>query len=291
MSQPTVSSHIRDLEDHFGCRLIDRLTREAVPTKAGELLYQYAQRLLALREETETALSEFHGKIKGRLNIGGSTIPGGYLLPEIIANFKKQYPDVNIALKIGHSAKIIQTTVNGKVELGVVGARSTHPDITQQQLFEDELFVVVPINHRWATLKKIAPKKLLAEPFIVREAGSGTRKSMRTSFDAIDLNLDGFNVVAEMGSNQSVINGIKNGLGISILSGIAVTAEAAQKNLALLTIDGLRLKRSFYLSMRRKRTLSPLAGIFVEFLKKTSTLSPAGEKKAAQALRTGGKTI
>jgi DNA-binding transcriptional LysR family regulator len=76
LSQPTISSHIKDLEDHFDCRLIDRLSKEAIPTKAGELLYSYAKRMLALRDETETALAEYNGKIRGRLVIGGSTIPG-----------------------------------------------------------------------------------------------------------------------------------------------------------------------------------------------------------------------
>ncbi len=82
LSQPTVSSHIKYLEEHFGCRLIDRLSREALPTKAGELLYTYARELITLRDEAETALAEFHGKIRGNLVIGGSTIPGCIFFPK-----------------------------------------------------------------------------------------------------------------------------------------------------------------------------------------------------------------
>ena len=84
LSQPTVSSHIKDLEDHFECRLIDRLGKEALPTKAGTLLYGYARKLLSLKGETETALAQFKGKTRGHLVVGGSTIPGGYILPLII---------------------------------------------------------------------------------------------------------------------------------------------------------------------------------------------------------------
>ena len=87
LSQPTVSSHIKDLEDHIGCRLIDRLPKKAVPTKAGQLLYTYARRLLALRNETEEALAAFQGTVKGRLILGGSTIPGAYILPRAVGLF------------------------------------------------------------------------------------------------------------------------------------------------------------------------------------------------------------
>ena len=92
LSQPTVSSHIKDLEAHFGTKLVDRLARQALPTKAGELLYEYAVRLLTLRDETESAMAEFLGKIKGRLSLGGSTIPAGYLLPRWIGEFTAAFP-------------------------------------------------------------------------------------------------------------------------------------------------------------------------------------------------------
>ena len=107
LSQPTISSHIKELEIHFNCRLIDRLTKEVVPTKAGELLHGYAKKLLALRDATESALAEYNGKIRGRLVIGGSTIPGTYLMPQLIADFKHPYPDVIISLVIGDTADII----------------------------------------------------------------------------------------------------------------------------------------------------------------------------------------
>ena len=100
LSQPTISNHIKALEGHFGCRLIDRLPKETVPTKAGKLLYDYARRILSLVEETETALAEFQGKIRGSLAIGGSTIPGGYILPKIVGAFSGHYPDVSISLTI-----------------------------------------------------------------------------------------------------------------------------------------------------------------------------------------------
>src|SRR5210317_422955 len=108
LSQPTVSSHIKDLEDHFDCRLIDRLAKEALPTKAGLLLYRYARRLISLRDETESAMAAFKGKVKGSLNLGGSTIPGAFVLPAIIAAFTACYPEVNISLSIADTRQTIE---------------------------------------------------------------------------------------------------------------------------------------------------------------------------------------
>ena len=154
LSQPTISSHIKDLEDHLDCRLIDRLSKEAVPTKAGELLYEYAKRILALRDETETALAEFKGKIRGRLVIGGSTIPGTYLMPQLIGDFKKQYPDVIVSLKIGDTENVIEDILKGNLELGIVGAKADTKKIVQKKLFEDEMRLIVPANHRWTVANK-----------------------------------------------------------------------------------------------------------------------------------------
>jgi DNA-binding transcriptional LysR family regulator len=108
LSQPTVSSHVKDLEAHFGCRLIDRLSKEALATQAGRLLYDHARRMLALKDETETALADFQGKIRGKLTVGGSTIPGGFILPQIIGRFCRSYPEVQVALINGDTETIIQ---------------------------------------------------------------------------------------------------------------------------------------------------------------------------------------
>jgi len=150
LSQPTVSSHIKDLENHFGCRLIDRLSKKAVPTKEGELLYQYALKLIALRNEAETALTRFKGRIKGTLVVGGSTIAGSYILPRVIGGFLRNYPDVFLSLKVRDTGEIIQDILAGKLELGVVGARASDKQLTQTILLKDEMRLIVPADHPWA---------------------------------------------------------------------------------------------------------------------------------------------
>lgn len=269
LSQPTVSSHIKDLESHFGCQLIDRLSKEALPTRSGELLYAYARKLLALKAETETALAEFHGVIKGRLVVGGSTIPGVYLLPALIGEFTRSHPEVFISLDIGDTEKIVEKTVAGELDLGIVGARTGDGRIIQEKLIEDQLCLVVPMDHPWAGRDSVPAAELFTEPFIAREPGSGTLKSIQASLADAGYTIDDLGVAAEMGSTQAVIQAVKGGVGVSILSRIAVADPLKAGSIAALTVDGLDLKRSFYMTRHKHRTASPLSRAFIDFLTET----------------------
>lgn len=268
LSQPTVSSHIRDLEEYFGCRLIDRLAKESAATKAGELLYGYARRLISLRAEAETALAVFHGKMRGRLAIGGSTIPGTYVIPRLVGDFKTRFPDVIISLVIGDTEKIINATLSGELELGIVGAKTENKKISQQPLIDDEMCLIVPSNHTWSRKKKIELDMLLKEPFIIREHGSGTLKSIQQNLSGNGIHIDDFNVVAEMGSTEAVCQAIKSGVGVSIVSRIAVSEALRAGTLKALTIAGFNLRRNFYLTLHKYRSLSPLGNAFVKHIRK-----------------------
>ena len=271
LSQPTISSHIKDLESHFNCQLIDRLGKKAVPTKAGELLYRYARKLIDLRDETEAAMSEFHGMIKGRLVIGGSTIPGGYILPKCIGAFTAVYPEVTIALIIGDTDQIIQDVLSGSQEFGIVGAKTSNKNICQEKLIEDEMRLIVTGDHKWAKKKDISPDMMFKEPFIIRERGSGTLKSIKLSLREKGYVSENLNIIAEMGSTEAVIQGIKSKVGVSILSTIAVAEELKAGTLKALTIKELNLKRGFYLITHKQRSPSPLCRAFTNFLKKEFT--------------------
>ena len=269
ISQPTVSSHIKYLEDYYGLKLIDRLSKEAVPTKAGELLFSYAKRIIALKKEAESAMTEFQGNIKGRLKLGGSNIPGVYLLPRIIGAFKQAYPQVNISLVIGDTAEITQGVMSGELELGIVGAVSGAKNISQEKLVEDEMCLVIPATHPLRDKKRIKLNRLVQEPFIIREKGSGTLKSIQLSLKNCGYQIEQLNVVAEMGSTAAVIQGVKSGVGISILSMIAVAEDIASGALKSLSITGIDLKRYFYLTQHSHRSTSPLSRAFIQFLKTT----------------------
>ncbi len=269
LSQPTVSSHIKDLEQHFECILIERLARQAVPTPCGKLLYDYAKKLLDLRDEAENALADFLGRYQGELPIGGSTIPGNYLLPVIIGAFKKGYPRIRIKLTVGDSHGIIEKVLNGEVELGLIGARYENRHLRYEAVATDVMQLVVPHSHPWHQRRSVHVDDLRTAPLILRERGSGTRKALEVGLHKINRQLDDFNIVAEMGSTTAVLQGIKSGLGVSILSTLAVKEDQCQGRLGTLDIDGLALERAFYLVRDNRRTASPLVRIFQEHLLNT----------------------
>lgn len=269
LSQPTVSSHIKDLEEHFECRLIDRLGKEALPTKAGDLLYGYAKRLLALRDETETALAQFKGKTRGHLVIGGSTIPGGYILPQIIGKFLAQFPEVTLALEISDTEKIIEAILDGQIEIGLVGAPSNDKNLIQEPIIEDHLSLIVPADHKWKNRTSITPAMLKDEPFIAREQGSGTLKSLVQSLTDSGFDPASLRIVATMGNTAAVRQGVKSGIGVSILSPRAVEEDLQNGSLKALSIEGISMSRHFYLTVHKTKTPSPLCSSFIDFIKKT----------------------
>jgi DNA-binding transcriptional LysR family regulator len=268
LTQPTVSSHMKELESHFNCQLVDRIGKTTVPTKAGEVLYSYASRLLSLYDEAETAMAQFLGNIRGQLAIGGSTIPAGYILPAVIGRFLSGHSDVRISLQSGDTKQIISDLLEYRLELGVVGARSERRRISQQILLRDDMRLIVPHDHKWAKKESCSVDQLFKEPFIIRESGSGTLKSIQNSLQQIGKTSRSLNIVAEFGSTASVIQGIKNRVGVSILSPIAVAQEMENGLLKGLVIQGLDLRRAFYLTTHRDRTPSPLCEAFISFLKK-----------------------
>lgn len=270
LSQPTVSSHIKDLETHFGCRLVDRLSREVVPTKAGELLFEYARKMIALRDQAESAMAEFQGTVRGHLVVGGSTIPGGYILPRQMGEFSRRHPEVRVTLVIHDTEEVIGNILEGRMEIGVVGARTEDKRLVQEVLVEDRMKLIVRGDHPWAKRDRVDLEMLRTEPFIAREDGSGTRSSILSSLSKKNITFDDFNVVAEMGSTEAVVQGIRGGVGVSILSPIAIVDALRAKSLAALAVEDIDLTRHFYITYHRHRTLSPLARTFHEYLQELS---------------------
>jgi DNA-binding transcriptional LysR family regulator len=269
LSQPTVSSHIKELEDYFQCRLLDRLGKITEPTKAGELLYHYSKKLLTLRDQTESALHDFLGRTKGNLFIGGSTIPSGYIIPRLIGPFSRLYPEVFIELAAGDTLQIVQEIKKGNIEIGIVGAKIDDPQIEQERLVTDEMKLIVPATHKWADKGIVDGPNLFEESFIAREKGSGTWQSILKSLEDAGLKSKNLKTTVTMGNTVSVIQGILNHVGISILSTVAVQDDIDKGNLKALSVRGLDLTRFFYLTLSKKRTLSPICKKFIEFARRT----------------------
>ena len=266
LTQPTVSEHIRTLEDELGVRLLDRLGRGAAVTRAGELLVSYAGRMLALQREARQALDSFQGKMSGGLVMGASTIPGEYVLPPLIGRFKDKYPEIAITLLIGDSQAVVGWVVEGKAELGVVGARLPHRAVEYRELMPDEEVVVVPAGHAWHGRTQVTLEELRAEPLLIRERGSGTRAAREAALAAADLRLDAFRIVGEMGSTQAIKQAVKAGVGISVLSRRAVEEECRHGLLWDLRVKDLNVTRAFHVVTHKDRSRSPLAEAFRVFL-------------------------
>jgi DNA-binding transcriptional LysR family regulator len=268
LTQPTVSGHIRNLEDELGVKLLDRIGKRVVPTEAGDVLFRSGQELLALRDRAREEIKEISGGIAGVLKIGASTIPGAYILPSFIAAFKKKYSGASIHLEIGDTAGVIQLVLAGDLQIGLVGARPADPRVEIHPFQKDELVIAVPAGHAWARKKYIAAEALRGEPFILREKGSGSRRVMEERLAKAGISPADFNTVAIMGNNDAVCQSVKAGLGISILSNRALRDDVQARRLAAVRIKGLSMERNFFLILLRDKSRSPLCRAFLAFILK-----------------------
>lgn len=268
LRQPTVSAHIHELELRVGGKVLNRIGGEAVPTALGQMLMERSKSLLAFKRETLAALDDFHGRVKGELLVGGSNIPGEYVLPSKLGDFVKEFPDVRPVLRIGDSAQIIKAVVEGQVELGFVGFKSSDPQLSFERLWKDEMVLVVPHGHAWARAKAIDLKALRGQPFISREGGSGTLGSFRALLGRKGQDPDTLlSVLMELGSTEAIKEALLAGLGVSILSRTSVLREIRSGLLSAVSIRGLKLERDFYQVLHRRRALSPVARAFRSFIK------------------------
>jgi len=266
LTQPTVSGHIKNLEAELGVRLLDRLGKKVIPTQEGDILFRYGQKLIELRDRAKQEVEGLSGKVGGLLKIGGSTIPGAYVLPAYIGAFKEKYPASAIYLTIDDTAKITRSVQIGELSIGVVGARISNPQLDSHTFLKDELLVTVPPRHPWARKGSIPADALKGESFILREQGSGTRHLMEEKLARVGIIPATLNVVAVMGSSDAVRQAVKAGLGISILSIRAIQEDIQAGRLAGLSLKGLKLERSFSVILLKGKSRPPLCKAFLDFL-------------------------
>jgi len=222
-----------------------------------------------LRDQAESDLYDFLGNTKGSISIGGSSIPSGYIIPKLIGPFSKQFPDISIELEAGDTMQIAQKIITGKIEIGIVGAKIDTPKIHQEEFVADEMKLIVPSDHKWAKKTSVDCSKLFEEAFIAREKGSGTWQSILKSVESAGFNPKRLQTHVTMGTSVSVIQGILNHVGISILSTIAVQDDLEKGRLKALSVKGLDLNRFFYLTLSNRRTQSPITEKFIKFAKTT----------------------
>lgn len=266
LTQPAVSKHIALLESHYGTKLIDRTSRRVELTDAGMVLHRFAGQMLTIMQQAQKEIGSFVEEVKGRLIIGASTIPGHYLLPELIGEFKREYPLVDLSLEVSSTGKIINRLREGAIHLGVVGAPTDSTEINCSAFINDELVLVIPTDHPLAARTEITAGDLVGEKVIIREPDSGTRRIIEEKLAAAGVSLDRLPVAGEFGSTESVLAAVEAGLGISFVSRWAAEKAAQNGKLQWRTLKDLSLSRSLYLIYPRNRTLSKPTHAFLAFL-------------------------
>jgi DNA-binding transcriptional LysR family regulator len=269
LTQPTVSGHILSLERSLSLRLFDRTGREVRLTKAGEMFLRYASKILTVRKDLLNALSEFSQGIRGELSLGASTIPGEYLLPRLIGDFKREHPRFAFSLKISDTKDIVQELLQGHIEFGLIGAKVDHPSLHHESFEEDEIIIIAPSDHPLSRKRSVGFEDLLKEPWIIREEGSGTQMTVERALRKKEKSLKDFNVAIEMGSTSSVKEGVKAKLGLAFISRRAVEEELNRNLFTSITLEGLKsISRQIYIVTQRGKTVSPAGMEFLRFLKK-----------------------
>ena len=267
-SQPTISEHMKNLEDRLGCKLFDRLGRSISPTPEADLLYPRAVEILDEMHKLETTLASAAQTVSGELVIGASTIPGEYMLPQQAAEFNSRFPEVSFEILIKDSCRIIEDISAHKIYLGVVGAELPSGSLDFAPFGGDELVLAGAVNYEVPSA--IIPADLKRYDFLVREQGSGTGRNVEQFLGRAGIDQTHLKIRATLGSSTAVKEAVKTGLGIAFISRIAIKDELAQGVVKAIDVDGLSMKRSFFAVTPKKRTLPHHYQVFRDFLLKGS---------------------
>lgn len=178
LTQPTISAHINSLEKELDTKLIERGTKYVYPTKPGSILYQYAVKMLNLREDAVCSVKNYNKELKGTLTICASTVPSQNILPKVIAAFREEYPHVTFNILRQDSELVVESISKGMADIGFCGTDTHNPDCVFESFIQDHLVIITPNTERFRQMRTTGIKAdfLKTEPIILREEGSGTRK-------------------------------------------------------------------------------------------------------------------
>jgi LysR family transcriptional regulator, low CO2-responsive transcriptional regulator len=267
VSQPTVSSAIGELERQVGLPLFEPIGRRVQLTEAGRILNGHGERVLAELADAERALLGLQAGDAGRLVVGASSTPGTYLLPSMLAAFRREHPRVEVVLEIGDTEHVLRRVLAGQLDLGVVGEASFDPVLQAELLRTETLVLIMVAGHPLAQRERVSPRDLEGEPFILRERGSSTRGVLERTLEEQGIRP---RVVMELGSTEAVKKSVAAGLGISLVSEHAVELEERFGVLATRRIPELNPRRGIYTVWRRTLQLQPLHQRFLRTLRSPS---------------------
>ncbi|MGO4887451.1 selenium metabolism-associated LysR family transcriptional regulator [Anaerobacillus sp. MEB173] len=268
LSQPSVSLQIKSLEESLNVKLFERTTKKIELTDSGKLLYDYVKRIIEIVNKVEKDMSILSESIHGDLYIGASLTIGEHLLPYKLGRFKKEYPLVNIIMKIYNSKQIIEKIIDEEIDLGFIEAPMFHPSLICKPFLEDELVIIASATNDDPLVpsqETMTTDDLFSLPIILREEGSGTRQVMEETLRKNQLDPAKLNVVLELENTESIKATVESGMGISIISLSAIQKELQLGTLRILKIPGLTLKRNFYIVHDKDKILTLQTESFLKF--------------------------
>ena len=265
LTQPTISAHVRSLEEELHTKLILRTTKKTTITTRGYQLYDSAVRMLEIRNNL---LENFTGVQKHMIDLAASTIPSSYLLPEILAAFGKTHPDIYFHSIQADSAESINRVLDGTVDLALVGQNTRDETCVFLPFCQDELVIATPITNHYLGLqnKSVTFEDFIKDPIIIREKGSGTKKEMDLFLEQIGVTPNDLNVIARMNDLEGIKKSIVNGLGLSILSARSAIDLQKTKQILLFPLEESAHKRTFYIVYSKNRILKPHVRQFIQFV-------------------------
>ena len=267
LTQPTISTHIKQIENELNAELLKRTTKKLELTPEGREFYNYAKAISRIMESMQDSFSK---KSLTTFNIGASSVPATYILPSLLTKYHKSHIKTLVNIIQSDSLTTIDGVINGSINIGIVGMTTMDKDLTFEKVLSDKLVVVTPYNDYYNALKKnnVKISSILKEPIIFREQGSGTLKESMKMIDALGISKNSLNLIGTANSTETLKQCIRNGMGISIMSKLSVEEEVANNQLISFKIYDFESVRHFYLVYRSNSLLSEPVIDFVKFTKK-----------------------
>ncbi|MGN0158539.1 MAG: selenium metabolism-associated LysR family transcriptional regulator [Brotaphodocola sp.] len=266
ISQPTISTHIQNLEEELQSRLIIRTTKNVKITPRGQELYQCAVQMISLRDDL---LKKWTSETKKILQLGASTIPSAYIIPEILPVFGRQFPDVYFNVYQSDSQGIIDDMISGRYDVGMVGQSCDHTLLTCIPFYRDRIVMITPVNDYFLNLKansKNLKEVILNTPVILRENGSGSLKQADYFLENFGITTEQLNIAARINDQESIKNLTAGGLGISFISEKSAQNFVLEKRILAFELPEALATRSLYLLMHKDYILKPYVEEFVKFV-------------------------
>lgn len=264
ISQPAVTKHIHEIENHFKLKLFDRNGSKIKLTEAGESLLEYAEQIFTVYRKLEFEMNNLSQKHKGTLKIGASTTVAQYVLPPVLAAFHQQFRDIKVGLSINNTEQIEQALLNKDIELGIIEGLSRKPVFKYTEFLKDELVLVANSKHPLCKRDELLPHELLSIPLLLREHGSGTLEVIAHALKPLEIKLDQLQVEMQMGSTESMKSYLMNSNAMAFLSIHSILKELRNKECSIIDVEGLKIERFFYF-IQTQGQAEALPDLFIKF--------------------------